>query len=360
MSYSASRTFFVVLLASLSCNRTVETVLPVRQNITLSVYASGKVLSKNQYEVKPNANGTIQEVYVKEGDRVEAGSVLFSLRNETAELNREIASLSKAFADRQNNVEKIRDLDARIDLARIRLNHDSLMVERQTRLKKQGIGTELELEQRELAFQQTKTELSGLLLQREMLVRELAHNETTAEKNFEIADAAASDLRVKSDINGKVYALFIETGELVTSQTPVAVLGDEDEFMLELLVDEYDISQIQEGQEVKVSLDSYREQVFDARVSKIHPMMDSGNKSFVVEATFINRPPTLYPNLSLEANIIIEVKENALLVPSAFVFKENHVITSEGDTLTVQTGIKNYNHTEIIHGIDDTTELIKP
>ncbi len=360
MSIPVSCTCIFALLAMLSCGSTVETAVPERQDITLSVYASGKVVSKNQYEVKPTASGTIQEVYVQEGDLVEPGTVLFSVRNETALLNREIASLTKAFADKKNNLEKIQDLEVRIELAEARLVQDSVMVERQNRLKKQGIGTDLELEQRTLSYEQTKTELAGLRLQKETLRRELAHNETTATKNFEIAAAAAEDLDVKSDIQGKVYALYVERGELVNSQTPVAVLGDEKEFLLELLVDEYDISQVQMGQEVKVSLDSYRGEVFDARISKIHPMMDSGNKSFVVEASFVNQPPTLYPNLSLEANIVIEVKENALLVPSSFVFKNNQVITADGDTIEVQTGIKNYRHTEIIGGIDENAALIKP
>jgi len=360
MSIPVSCTCLFALWAMLSCGSAEETAVPERQDITLSVYASGKVVSKNQYEVKPTASGTIQEVYVREGDLVEPGSVLFSVQNETALLNREIASLARAFADKENNQEKLQDLEVRIELTEARLIQDSVMVERQKRLKKQGIGTDLELEQRTLSFEQTKTELAGLQLQKETLRRELVHNETTATKNFEIAAAAAEDLDVKSDIQGKVYALYVERGELVNSQMPVAVLGDEKEFLLELLVDEYDISQVQMGQEVKVSLDSYRGEVFDARVSKIHPMMDSGNKSFVVEASFVNQPPTLYPNLSLEANIVIEVKENALLVPSSFVFKSNQVITADRDTIEVKTGIKNYRHTEIIGGIDENAALIKP
>ncbi|MDN3689250.1 efflux RND transporter periplasmic adaptor subunit [Cyclobacterium jeungdonense] len=360
MNRIAASSIFSFLVISVSCHTQVEKIVPERNNITLSVYASGKVVSKDQYEVKPNTAGYIREIHVSEGDLVQKGTVLFSLSNETTLLNEEIASLSRSFSERQNNLERLQELEVQIELAKSEMVHDSILVERQIRLRESGIGTDLELEQRLLSYAQRKTAYTGLKLKKETLDRELDHNENTAKKNLEKASALANDLEIKSNIDGKVYSLLKEKGELVNSQNALAIVGNSDEFLLELLVDEYDISQIQPGQEAKISLDSYQDQVFDARITKINPMMDSGNKSFLVEASFVTKPPTLYPNLTLEANIIIEVKENALLIPSSYIFQGNQVISAEGDTLQVTIGIKNYSETEIISGIDGTTELIKP
>ncbi|WP_162340022.1 efflux RND transporter periplasmic adaptor subunit [Cyclobacterium salsum] len=351
---------FSGLLTTISCQPQAEKTSPVREHITLSVYASGKVASKNQYEVKPNTTGYIKEIYVKEGDSVQNGMRLFSLSNETTILNREIASLSRSFSERENNLEKIQELEVQIDLAQSQMAHDSLLLERQKRLNEREIGTDLQLEQRLLSYAQRKTEYASLKLKKETLKRELDHNETTAKKNLEKASALANELEIKSTINGRVYSVLKEKGELVNAQNTLAIIGDGEEFILELLVDEYDISQIELGQEVMISFDSYQDQVFDARISKINPMMDSGNKSFVVEASMVTKPKTLYPNLTFEANIIIEAKENALLIPSSYIFQGNQVITSGGDTLQVRTGIKNYSETEILSGIDETTQLLKP
>jgi multidrug efflux pump subunit AcrA (membrane-fusion protein) len=348
------------LLVIISCHPQAEKTSPVREPITLSVYASGKVVSKNQYEVKPNITGYIEEIYVKEGDSVQSGMPLFSLSNETTILNREMASLSRSFSERENNLEKIQELEVQIDLAHSQMAHDSLLLERQKRLNEREIGSDLQLEQRRLSYAQRKTEYAALKLKKETLERELAHNETTAIKNLEKASALANELEIKSTINGRVYSVLKEKGELVNAQNTLAVIGDGEEFLLELLVDEYDISQIKLGQEVMISFDSYQDQVFEAQISKINPMMDSGNKSFVVEASMVTKPKTLYPNLTLEANIIIEAKENALLIPSSYLFQGNQVITVSGDTLQVKTGIKNYSETEIINGIDETTQLLKP
>jgi hypothetical protein len=88
--------------------------------------------------------------------------------------------------------------------------------------------------------------------------------------------------------------------------------------------------------------------------------MDTQTKSFKVEAKFSKAPPQLYPNLSLEANIITAVKENTLVIPRGFLIADSLVVNENKDTLKVTTGIKNYQFAEILEGIDASTVLIKP
>ena len=111
-----------------------------------------------------------------------------------------------------------------------------------------------------------------------------------------------------------MYSILKEPGEMVTTQTPIAVIGDINKFVMELQVDEYDIGKIKPGQKVFVSMDSYRGQVFEATVSKIQPIMDDRSRSFEVEATFTSQPAHLYPNLTVEENILNGTKENPLTV----------------------------------------------
>jgi HlyD family secretion protein len=80
-------------------------------------------------------------------------------------------------------------------------------------------------------------------------------------------------------------------------------------------------------------MDSYRGEAFEAIVSKINPLMNEASKSFLVEGHFVNSPPVLYPNLTLEANIVIEVKEDALILPRPYILNDAYVINIEGDTL---------------------------
>jgi multidrug efflux pump subunit AcrA (membrane-fusion protein) len=149
-------------------------------------------------------------------------------------------------------------------------------------------------------------------------------------------------------------------GEMATPQTPLAILGRAGEFILELQVDEYDIVNIQKGQRVLVTLDSFKGQVFEAVVVKIHPIMEGKSKTFTVEAEFTTAPPRLFPNLSLEANIILQIHPNALVIPRNLLLGQNQVITQDRDTLTVVLGIKTYEFVEILGGMEEKTGLIPP
>lgn len=353
---------FSVLLGwlILACTSSEERLYPQRENISESVFASGKIKARNQYQAYANATGTIAEIFVDEGDVVDVGTPILSIRNESARLNRESAELNRAHADRKANETKLRDLEISLQFAQSKFENDSLLLERQRRLWNQGVGTALELEQRELAFKNSGTSREGLQLKLIELRRDLAYNERSASKNLAITLSLESDLILKSEVKGRVYGLLKEKGEMVTIQTPLAILGSQEDFVLEMQVDEYDIVKVKRGQRILVSMDSYRGEVFEAAVAKINPLMEESSKSFTVEGIFVSEPPVLYPNLSLEANILIETKENALVIPRSYLLGENTVLTASGDTVSVVTGLKDYRKAEIISGIDENTQLINP
>jgi multidrug efflux pump subunit AcrA (membrane-fusion protein) len=138
------------------------------------------------------------------------------------------------------------------------------------------------------------------------------------------------------------------------------VIGDAKKFILEMKVDEYDILKIKKEQSVKVMMDSYKGKVFEARVTKIYPIMNERNKTFIVEAEFINQPEVLYPNISFEANIVLATKTKAILIPRNYILNDSIVIKSNGDKVLVKTGLKDYQKIEILSGITAADELIDP
>lgn len=337
-----------------------ETTTPFISDITESVYASGNIKALNQYEAFANGTGPIQEIFVKEGDLVEVGTPILAVYNERERLSRENAELAQAFADYQQNQSKLRDLQLAIDFAKSRLQNDSLLYARQQNLWKQNIGTIVELEQRKLAYENSKNNYQSALLRYQDVEREIEFNSRSAAKSAAISRALESDFVLKSQINGRVYSLPKEKGEMVGPQTVVAVIGDAEKFIMELQVDEYDIAKVKLDQEVVVSMDSYAGEVFEGKVTKIYPLMDTKSKSFQVEATFTNTPPSLYPNLSLEANILTSAVENALVIPRSYLIGDSEVILSDGDTVAVKVGIRNFQYAQILEGITETTEIIKP
>jgi len=363
-SFSKIGAFIILIflfIGVFSCGRSDEEVIyPEKKSLTESVYASGLVKAKYQYEAFTLASGPVEEIYVREGDSIKVGEPILKVFSEREKLGRESAQLSQNYATLQSNQSRIRELELSIELAKSKKQNDSLLLVRQKNLRAQGIGTTVELEQRQLNFQNSKTSYESALLRYQDLKRDIEFNSRSASKSLAISDVLLGEYVLTSKIDGRVYSILKEKGEMVSPQTPLAIIGSAGEFVLELQVDEYDISKVELDQVVLVTMDSFKEQVFEAKVIRIYPIMNSQSKSFTIEAIFTKAPPKLYPNLSLEANIVTQVKSETLVIPRNYLWLDDRVITDAGDTIPVKVGIKTYQFAEILEGIDEKTPLILP
>ena len=352
--------YFIFSILFFSCNKKGETTKPATENISESVYASGIIKTKNQYQVFSTVSGNISKIFVTENDRVKTGSPLMIISDETSRLNVRNASLASNYADLNANREKLVDLKNNIALAQSKCSNDSMLYIRQQNLWNQNIGSRFELEQKELAYQNSKTALQSAKIKYNDLLKQLELNDAQSKNNLAISRYRESDLTIKSEIDGKVYSLNKKRGEMVNPQTALATIGDATRFLLELQIDEYDIVKIKLGQKVLVAMDSYKGRIFEAAISKIDPLMDTHSKSFLVEAEFVTQPPVLYPNLTVEANIIIATKENALTIPRNYLVDDSLVLIAKNKTKSVTTGLKDYQKVEIIKGITANDIIYKP
>lgn len=358
LSYSIL--LFAASLFLITCKDNKEKTKPTIKSITESVYASGIIKSKNQYQAFAPVNGIIQEIYVNEGDTLKKGQKILLISNETQKLNKENALLSAQFSDNKNNQGKLNDAQQLVELAKIKLRNDSSLFFRQKVLWEKNVGSKIDLDQKELNYQNSKSNYFSSQTKCEDLKRQIDFSSSQSKKNLEISSKLENDFTLKSEIDGVVFSILKTKGEMVSLQTPLAIIGDASEYILEMQVDEYDIFKIKIGQFVYVTLDSYKGQVFEAKVSKVFPIMNERSKSFLVEAEFINPPPTLLPNISLEANIVLKTKENALIIPRNYLVNDSIVLDANGGKISIKTGLKDYQNVEIIEGLRPENEIIKP
>ncbi len=352
--------FLILILGLVSCNTKTEKIKPSVSSISESIYASGIIKSKNQYQAFATVNGIIQNIFVSEGDTVSIGTPILSISNEAQKLNKENAELAEQFSDYNANQGKLNEAKLAIDFAKNKLKIDSALFFRQKNLWQQQVGTKVELEQKELTYQNSKNAFFSSQVKYDDLKRQLNFTSLQSKKNYLISSKQESDFTLKSEINGLVYDLFKLKGEIVGLQTPLAVIGDRKDFVLEMQVDEYDIFKIKKGLTVLITMDSYKGKVFEAKVSKIYPIMNERSKTFLVEAEFNQQPETLYPNVTFEANIILQSKDKAILIPRNYLVNDSTVIKSNGDKVIVKTGLKDYQKIEILSGITADDELLKP
>lgn len=349
---------FVLLL--IACGKKEETILPTEGPITESIYASGILKSQDQYQAFVTVNGIIEHILVKEGDVVRVGQPILQLSSETQKMSTENAQIAANFADKEANQGKLNEAQNVIETSFQKFKLDSSIYARQKNLWAQQVGTRIDLEQKEMAFQNSKTNYLSSIQRYRDLKRQISFSADQSKKSVEISSRLQQDFTLRSKMNGVVFSISKNKGELVSPQMPIAVIGNPEAFVLEMQVDENDILQLSLGQRIIVRLDSYKNEVFEAAVTKIYPYMNERSKTFLVEAKFSKAPKKLFPFMNFEANIILQTKEKALLVPRNYLIGDSLITLKGGEKRKVKIGLKDFQQAEIIQGLTKTDELVKP
>lgn len=356
------KAFYLLPFLAIACSDTAETTTPHVGPITESVYANGLVKAEGQYMVYPTVSGTVLALLVAEGDTVKAGQALVSIDDRTSSLAQRSAISQVRLLEQQarENGPVLGQLTDAVQQARARYEVDSVNYTRQQSLAAQQIGSRSDLEQRELAFITSKnawnSAVNTLQDTRERLRTELQ----VARNNAASTMAGNNDFVPRSLIDGRVYDLLIEPGELATPQRAIAVIGSATDLYLELEVDENDITRIKSGLDVMVTMDSYAGQVFKASITRVIPLMDDRSRTFRVEARFVTPPPSLFPNLTVEASIVLGSKTEALTIPASYVVDGAYVLTGPDERRAITIGARDMEKVEVLGGIEQGTVIYRP
>ena len=297
---------------------------------------------------------------MQDGALIKKGQAIIKLSDDAQKLNYENAKLLANFSDANTNKEKLQQAQTELDVAKLKMENELSLLERQKKLWSQEIGTRNDIDQRELLYKNAASIYYASKLRLNDLKKQIDFQSEQTKKTASISSTSMNDFIIKSEIDGKLYSLAKEKGEMVNTQTPIAVIGDASKFYVELQVDEYDISKLVIGQKVLLTMDSYKGEVFEASISKMYSMMNERSKSFKVEAIFTKQPKNLYPNLTTEANIIIEVKENTTTIPRNYLINNDFVVLANQEKRKVTIGLKDYEKVEILSGITTKNQIFKP
>jgi HlyD family secretion protein len=328
--------------------------------MTESIYSSVIVQPDSLYQVYAVISGILEKNFVAEGDLIIKNQSLFQVTNTTPELNSKNAKLALDLANENysGGMTVLNGIQDEINAAHLKLKNDSINFFRQKNLWDQKIGSKIDFDTKKLNFDLAKNNFKTLKSKWNRTKNELYINVKQAKNNYATSQVATKDYTVKSSINGKVYAINKNLGELIKTNEPIASLGSASQFIIEMLVDEVDIVKIDKVQKVLITLDAYKGHVFEAKVTKILPQKDERNQTFKVEAIFDNPPKVLFPGLSGEGNIVISKRKNVLAIPIDFLMENDKVKTDEG-LISIKTGLRNMDFVEVISGISENTLLYK-
>lgn len=304
---------------------------------------AGTLRSCQRSRLSLNAGGTVAELLVKNGDRVEKGQVLLRLWNDDQKARQEQAQAQLNAAGVA--VREICDGAAR----------DARDASRAKTLSRSNVISEDALD-----VARTRAEVSAHSCERAKVEVQAAR----AQLNLQ--QALLKQTQLVAPFAGIVAEINGELGEFVTPSppgipTPPAVdLIADDCLYVRAPIDEVDAAAIAVGMPARITLDAFRGEVFMGTVSRIAPYVQDYEKqarTVDVEAVFDTLPQDvkLLVGYSADIEVILETRENVLRLPTETVFDGQQVLLVNADNVLeareFQPGISNWTWTEARSGL---------
>ena len=342
-------------------NETFLTKKPVVQNMDDKVMATGKIVPREEIEIKANMPGIIETILVKEGDKVTAGQLIATLKI--------VPSVQNVNAAQQ----EINNARLQINNATANQNTQQQQYNMQKSLYNQGVISKQEY----LTAQQS-------LQSAQQQVKNANQQLATAQKSLQIAKTGATPelaglatTQIRSKANGTVLEVPVKVGSQVieansfNAGTTIASIADLNSLIFEGEIDEAQAGKLKEGMDMNVVIGAMQNKSFPGRVTMIAPKGndENGTIKFPVEADVFN-PNNEYIRAGYSANgeIILSSQKNALLLDESLVqydkvngkdnaFVEVKQKDGKYKKVNVKLGARDGINVQVLSGIDKNAEV---
>ncbi len=353
-----------ILIASLillnSCGKKDYEIKPTRKNITETVFASGILEPDSLYNLTAMTEGYIIKLNFKEGDIVETGKILAVIDNKQSEINaRSSEDLYKiAYKNISPNAPALKQAKVNLSLAEQKLEQDKKQATRYKKLYELNSVSKLEYENALLTLENSKTafiaakenfELQKQQAEQQLIIQQSQKRLNTVTKKYN---------KIKAVIGGKIYNKMKEVGDYVRKGEIIAVIGSPHNLYALLNVDESNISKIRINQKVVIELNIQKTKSYSGIVSEIYPAFDEQSQSFYCEIQFMDSLDFKISGTQLQGNIIVDKKENVLVIPRDYLDYGNKVNLKDSGLVAVKTGFISNDWVEILDGLDDDSILL--
>lgn len=358
----ARRLLIIVLVVALSAGAiwyftrpkpvpvTVAEVSTGRVETTVSNTRAGSVSACRRAKLAPPMGGRIEELTVREGDRVKKGQLLLSLWNEDLaareRVSREQLASARARVPEVCEMAELAERDAR----------------RAVELRKQGFISQERVDRARTEADARRAACNAAKVQ----VRE-------AEARIAASRADTSRTVVRAPFDGIVAELNGEVGEYLTPSPPgiptlpAIDLIDDSCLYVSAPIDEVDAAQIRVGMPARISVDAYRGTHFQGTVRRIAPYvlaLEKQARTVEVEVEFDkeNRVQPLLVGYSADIEILVEARDGVTRIPTSALTQGNRVLAlnDEGrlEEREVAIGLSNWEYSEITGGLERGEKVV--
>lgn len=293
-------------------NETFLTKKPVVQNMDDKVMATGKIVPREEIEIKPNISGIIDKILVTEGDKVTAGQLVATIRI--------VPSIQTVNAAQQ----EISSASLQINNAKINVDQQQKQYEMQQKLFSQGVISKQEFIAAQQQLQSTQQVLKNAQQQMQ-----------TAQKNLQIARTGATPelaglatTQIRSKANGTVLEVPVKVGSQVieansfNAGTTICSIADLNSLIFEGTIDEAQAGKLKEGMNMNIVIGALQNKSFPGRVTMIAPKGkdENGTIKFPIEGDVFNKTNEyIRAGFSANGEIILSSQKNALLLDESLI-----------------------------------------
>nr|WP_314494090.1 efflux RND transporter periplasmic adaptor subunit [uncultured Chryseobacterium sp.] len=334
---------------------------PSVQNMDDKVMATGKIVPKEEIEIKPNIAGIIDKILVDEGDRVEAGQLIA-----TVKIIPNIAEVNNA----QQEV-----MNSQLQISNAKMNVDNMQKQfaMQQKLFSQGVISKQEYlnSQQQLYSMQQSVKNANQQLQ-------------TAQKRLQIVKTGATPelqglatTQIRSKAAGTVLEVPVKVGSQVieansfNAGTTICSIADLNSLIFQGEIDEAQAGKLKQGMDMNIVIGALQNKSFPGRLTMIAPKGkdNNGTIKFPVEGD-VHNPNNEYIRAGFSANgeIVMSSQKNALLLDESLVqyeksngkdkaFVEVKQPDGKFKKVYVKLGASDGINVQILSGIDKNAEV---
>ena len=150
---------------------------------------------------------------------------------------------------------------------------------------------------------------------------------------------SVDDYTITAPISGTVITKNVKVGDKISKSssgtTTMAVIYDLSTMTLEMSVDELDVSSIKVGQSVEITADAVEGETFTGTVTNVslQSSYSNGVTNYPVTVT-LDDTGSLLPGMNVDAKIILDSSENALVIPASALMRGNRVYVKKSSDST--------------------------
>jgi HlyD family secretion protein len=363
--------------ATIDTNRLAKVT---RGDVARSVVATGKIQPITKVEVKSKASGIVEKLFVDINNQVHKGQPLAQLDQQEilAEVEQQKAQLAAAQANvatYEANIEQDKVNAAAPDLPMYKAT-----LERNQEMQKEGVVSRQALDDanRDYLAALTRRDSSKAQIGVDIAKLKQARAQVMqAQASLNQYEEQLGYTNITAPMDGVILSRDVEIGDAVSSilvlgstATLVMTEGDTTQVYVQGKVDEADIAHVYMNQAARIKVESFRDRVFNGKVTKIAPLgVEKDNvTTFEVRVSIDNPGGELKANMTANAEILLDEHKGVLTVPENAVIYDNQKRASvevpdkkqkDGKRkVSITVGLSNGSVTEVLSGLKEGEQVV--